>query len=479
MPLILSGNVASATAGVYEVANSCRFNDGDSPRLHRTLGTATDVDKWTFSCWFKRGVLSATQYLFYGYASGEESAIVLKSDDTIDWYNYFSSSEQGQLVTNRKFRDVGAWYHLVCAYDSDNGTAGNRMRMYINGTEETSFATDTNPASDENSTINKNVLHNIGMKYSDDGSGYFDGYLAEVCFVDGQQLTPSSFGEFDDDTPTVFKPKDVSGLTFGDNGAYLDFEDSDNLGDDESGNTNDWTEANLAATDQCTDSPTNNFCTLNSLATGSYNTLSEGNLMTTGNTASDSGLATTTIPFAFGGKWYWEMKIIDGNLNSNSGYPICGIFDDWESVVDADLNGAGGAALALDVQVQFGAGAGQTLIKPGTDLSITAPADDDIIMFAIDRDNNKFYMGNNGTWFNSGDPTTGATGTGSLMDLTANTITMFGIHEYNGSDASTNFGSPTYANSSDAADANGYGAFEYAPPSGYYALCTKNLAEYG
>ena len=129
--------------------------------------------------------------------------------------------------------------------------------------------------------------------------------------------------------------------------------------------------------------------------------------------------------------------------------------------------------------VRLGAGAGQTLIKPGTDLSITAPADDDIIMFAIDKDNGKFYMGNNGTWYNSGDPTTGATGTGSLMDLTANKITMFGIHEYNGSDSSVNFGSPAFAISSGNTDAEGFGNFEFAVPSGYFALCTKNLAEYG
>ena len=179
-----------------------------------------------------------------------------------------------------------------------------------------------------------------------------------------------------------------------------------------------------------------------------------------------------TIPFAFSGKWYWEVKMTD----ATSDYPYMGIFDDWESVSDADLNGAGGAALAMDAYIR---GGNTTLVKTGTNLTITAPADNDIIMFAIDRDNNKFYIGNNGTWYNSGDPTTGATGTGSLFNLTANTITMFGIHEYNGSDSSVNFGNPAYANSSSVADANGYGAFEYAVPSGYYALCTKNLAEFG
>ena len=475
MPLILSGNVASATAGVYEVANSCRFNDGDSPRLHRTLGTATDVDKWTFSCWFKRSTLSATQYLFYGYASGEESAIVLKSDDTIDWYNYFSSSEQGQLVTNRKFRDVGAWYHLVCAYDSDNGTAGNRMRMYINGTEETSFATDTNPASDENSTINKNVLHNIGMKYSDDGSGYFDGYLAEVCFVDGQQLTPSSFGEFDDDTPTVFKSIDVSGLTFGDNGAYLDFEDSDNLGDDESGNTNDWTEVNLAATDQCTDSPTNNWCVISPLTTtNSRWTISEGNCKLANNSSGWSP-ATATIGVT-SGKWYCEVKCTAVGDGSVYGIMDFAQYDDGTLEMSV-------YSRAWIYRAATGYYHNNDAYGAGTSYGDSFTTND-IIGIYLDLDNNKVYWAKNGTLQNSG--------TG--ISITDGYDYTFAFNMYNvGGDATTynvcevNFGNPTWSLSSAVADANGYGSFEYNPSSGtfdsaskdFYALCTKNLAEFG
>jgi len=124
-------------------------------------------------------------------------------------------------------------------------------------------------------------------------------------------------------------------------------------------------------------------------------------------------------------------------------------------------------------------GGGTTLFKPGTDLTITAPANDNIIMFAVDKDNNKFYMGVNGSWYNSGDPTSGSTGTGSLADLDANGVVMFGSHNYNNSATELNFGSPPYAISSGNTDGNGYGNFEYAVPSGYYSLNTKNLAEYG
>jgi len=473
MPLILSGNVATATAATgYDVANSVRYNDGDSPRLHRTLGTATDVDKWTFSCWFKRSTLSATQYLFYGYASGEESAIVLKSDDTIDWYNYFSSSEQGQLVTNRKFRDVGAWYHIVCAYDSDNGTAGNRMRMYINGTEETSFATDTNPASDENSTINKAVLHNIGMKYSDSGSGYFDGYLAEVCFVDGQQLAPTSFGEFDEDSPRIWKPKDVSGLTFGTNGFYLDFEDSSNLGNDANGGT-DWTETNLAATDQTTDTCTNNFATLNPLDNAQSDaTYSEGNCKWATTTNSHVFWGRSTIGVS-SGKWYAEFKAT--SIAEHSYVGICNNEPEDNSTV---LAGGGGAATTTGAyEWGYKTSDGQIYNTDGGSSYGDTYGDGAIIGVLLNLDDNEISFSKDGVVQNSG----------TAVSITAAASTPHGNYFLCVADGTSgtsgtfeaNFGNPSFSISSGNADANGYGNFEYAPPSGYYSLCTKNLAEYG
>ena len=476
MPLILSGNVATALGTGYDVDNSCRFDDGSSAYMHKTPGSAGSSRKVTISCWYKKAQptngTTWQQILNCSDSDGNPFfAFGLKADKFT--VSSGSGSTELQKQSTQVLRDIGAWYHLCVGIDTTDGTAGDRVKMYINGTRVTSFAASTNP--DQNydfpSLNTTSYAINIGRDDYGGGEAYLDGYLAEVVFIDGSALAPTSFGEFDEDSPTIWKPKDVSGLTFGTNGFYLDFEDSSNLGNDKNGGA-DLTEVNLAATDQSTDTCTNNFCVMNPLATGSNITLSEGGLVTTGNTASDSGLSTTTIPFAFSGKWYWEVKMTD----ATSDYPYMGIFDDWESVFDADLNGAGGAALQMDVYIR---GGNTTLYKPGTDLSITAPADGNIIMFAIDKDNNKFYIGINGTWYNSGDPTTGATGTGSLMDLTANTMTMFGIHEYNGSDSSVNFGSPAYANSSSVADANGYGDFEYTPPSGYLSLCTKNLGSSG
>ncbi len=237
------------TTPAYEVANSCRFNDDDNPSLKKTPSGAGSLTNWTFSCWVKRSTISnAQQMIAMALASsGNDTQINFSSGDQIEFFNRSGGSVNGMLLTNRKFRDVSAWYHIVAVWNSDDGTAGNRMRLYINGTEETSFATDTNPNQNTESKFNSACEHVIGQANS--GSADFDGYLAEVVYIDGSALTPSSFGEFDEDSPTIWKPKDVSGLTFGTNGFYLDFEDSSNLGNDIAGN-GDWTEANLAATDQ-------------------------------------------------------------------------------------------------------------------------------------------------------------------------------------------------------------------------------------
>jgi hypothetical protein len=275
MPLILPGNVATATAATgYDVANSVRMN-GDA-RMTITPSTA-DADKWTFSCWVKRSVISSgSQTLFSAIdPSNNLTELRFNSDDKIDYYSHDGSSYTGRLNTNRVFRDVAAWYHIVAVWDSANGTAGNRMRLYINGVEETSFATDTNPSSGQDSYVGANLPHYVGDK--GDAGQYFKGYMAEVYYCNGQAYAASDFGEFDEDSPTIWKPKDASGLTFGTGGFYLDFEDSANLGNDANGGT-DLTESGLAATDSSTDTPTNNFATMNPLYKApDANTFSEGN----------------------------------------------------------------------------------------------------------------------------------------------------------------------------------------------------------
>jgi hypothetical protein len=464
MPLILGTNSIKDTG--YDVANSLRFDDGSSDYLSQTQGSG-NRRTFTISAWVKRSSGFGNMNLIMSNVYPGIIVRFVSADESFQIYDGGGSSFQ--LRTNRVFRDVSAWYHLLIAVDTTDGTSGDRIKMYINGTRETSFQTANYPSQNYDTGFNNGLELNIGREAGQ--SNYFDGYMSEVVVVDGQALDPTSFGEFDEDSPTIWKPIDVSGLTFGTNGFYLDFEDSSALGNDVSGNNNDFTVNNLTAIDQSTDTCTNNFATLNPLATGSLITLSEGNLKATGNNASDSSTTTATIGIT-SGKFYWEAKIV----NVVSGYPYLGIYEDFDSLVQDNLQGQANGTRVMTVYV---VGGGTTLFKPSTDLTITAPANNDIIMFAVDKDNNKFYLGVNGTWYNSGDPTSGATGTGSLADLDANGVVMFGSHNYNNSATELNFGSPSFSISSGNTDGNGYGNFEYAVPSGYFSLNTKNLAEYG
>jgi len=240
-PLILGTN--SIKDEGYEVANSLRFDDGSSDHLTITPSSAGNRKKFTLSFWVKRSSLESGNKCPFSIGNSASST----SD--ADWFTlmFHGSTNTLRLVqynivlfaTNRVFRDTSAWYHIVVAVDTTNATADNRVRLYINGSEETSFSSSTNPSLNYDFAVNNTKEHMIGRE---DGNAniYFDGYLTEYCLIDGQQLTPTSFGEFDEDTG-IWKPIDVSGLTFGTNGFYLDFEDSSALGNDVSGNDNDFT----------------------------------------------------------------------------------------------------------------------------------------------------------------------------------------------------------------------------------------------
>jgi len=483
MPLILGTNSIKDTG--YTVANSCRFNDGDSPKLNINFGSDGTLNKWTFSMWFKRSTLGTAQRLFCVLDSGMDDYIKFGTDDQLEWvFDNEDGSNKGVLKTNRKFRDVSAWYHLVCRLDTTDGTAGDRMRMYINGTEETSFATDTNPTQNETGDIGRDNNHYIGTSGS---SQYFDGYIAEVCMINNQSLAPTSFGEFDEDSPQIFKPIDISGLTAGTNGFYLDFEDSGNLGNDAFGGT-DWTETNLAATDQATDTPTNNFATLN--AVNKYydiSTLSEANITYDGNsTASNYTFTPATIGFNKG-KWYWEVLMGSG-----------GHTGDWSGVgiVSANSTGLtnfmGESANSYGYYGKtFGSGLGVTYTNNTKTDQAVPFTEGDTIMCAVDCDNLAIYWGKDGTWLDNsssvtGVPTSGASKTGAMFSITAPSSTTDGVYYPAACNFDTpayvhhyNFGSPAYAITSGNADDNGYGNFEYDVPDGYLALCTKNLGSDG
>ena len=475
MPITVLGGTKVADT-TFSVANSCRCNQPDDPSMTRTLGSDGNTDKFTISMWVKRGKLGVQGYLCGASPGGDNDFhINFESDDTLRFMQNTSGSIVGKLQTNRKFRDPSAWYHLVFVWDTGNATAGNRMRMYVNGTEETSFGTDTNPSEDAEAMWLDAASPMYVMAY-DTGSSpvHFDGYIAEFVCCDGQAYAASDFGEFDEDSPTIWKPKDVSGLTFGTNGWYFDFEDSSNLGNDANGGT-DWSEANLAATDQTVDTPTNNFANWNPLIRGAAAsfTLTEGNTFISAVSSSSHHSIYGTMAVN-AGKWYWEIKAVA--INSTSTRHSWGI-GDVEYTVNAAPGEVGDATNGWTWDSNGGYKTGGSGGQESSDYADYETGD--ILSFALDCDNAKLYLGKNGTWQKSGDPTSGATGTGAISITADVTYAPGGNMRYSGNTAAINFGNPYYANSSDAADANGYGAFEYAPPSGYLALCTKNLGSDG
>jgi hypothetical protein len=434
----------------YSVDNSCRFNSGDSPYLNKTLSSSGNPKKFTISFWQKLGTsFDADRAVISGGADSNNYLVVRNSSSqTIQILETVSGSDHTNLVTNRVFRDVSAWYHIVVAIDTTQGTDTNRVKLYVNGTQETSFSTATYPGQNDDLQFNNNTAHAIGRRQPQ-GNIYMDGYLAEFVFIDDQQLAPTSFGEFDEDSPTIWKPINVSTLTFGTNGFYLDFEDSGTLGNDAAGSNN-FTSNNLAATDQSTDTCTNNFATFNSLDVSSVSsngtTFTEGNLKVTD--GSSNYLVATGTMAVTQGKWYFEVKIDATASNTASGVAIVDL-DGWDRT-DGATNSAYGWLYASDGDKR-------------SNSSSTAYGDtyaaNDIIGVAIDMDNTSVYFSKNGTFQASGDPTSGSSKTNAAFTNLTGTITA---QVYDGSSGqahefSMNFGSPPYSVSSSNSDGDGHG----------------------
>ena len=465
-PLILGTNSIKDVG--YEVDNSLRFNSGSSDYLNKTFSSSGNRKTFTFSTWIKLSKDSGDRELF-GKADGTDAGsneFFLLGDGRLGfgrWNDY-------TLRTKRKLRDYGAWYHIVLRIDSTLSTADDRARIYINGIQETDFEARNNMVQNYDHALNANVNHLIGaIDYSGVDQRFFGGYMAEVCFIDGQSLDATSFGEFDEDTG-IWKPIDVSGLTFGTNGFYLDFEDSSALGNDVSGNDNDFTVNNLTSIDQTTDTCTNNFATLNALHKVDDWSLAEGNLKftnnSTGHRMTNSNIAVSQ------GKWYCEVK-----MTTEAQQTRVGVIDPDKFLYNTYIHnsGRGYAYKADDGSTRFNNG---TTDANYGDTYTTG----DIIGIAMDLDNHKLYFSKNGTFQDSGDPTSGATGTGSAFDLATGVFYSFGASTQDqGTDPviEFNFGNPPFSISSGNSDGNGYGNFEYSVPSGYYALNSKNLAEYG
>jgi len=467
--IILGTNSIKDTG--YEVANSCRFNKGDSPSLVKDQSASpTHDDKGTLSFWFKMANLSSGDghYFFSVFTdSNNRMQMLLQSDGTLKLLQKTGGSTVINLVTNRVFRDVSAWYHLVLACDSSQGTAANRIKIYINGVQESSFSTETYCNQDVDIQLVKGTEVCLGAYNKASPSDFFDGYLAEMVLIDGTQNAVTDFGEFDEDSPTIWKPKDVSGLTFGTNGFYLDFEDSANLGNDANGGT-DFTENNLAATDQAVDSCTNNFATGNPLDySGTAPTLGNGNLSITSAELSDKPFRTTIAVSQ--GKWYMEYKCEKSGSDNDNHIGL------WSAEDSLTSNYVGYQLYSWGIFTSNG----NKRNNQSSDSYGSAIAQNDIVMIALDKDNGKIWWGKNGTWFNSGNPATGSNEAFSNINTVVGSDGFVSFCFLPQQKFSLNFGSPPFSISSGNADANGYGNFEYSVPSGYYSLNTKNLAEFG
>jgi hypothetical protein len=460
---------ANSVTGGFNVDNSLRFQSND----YLKIDPAGDgnLTTWTSSFWVKRaGAMGGGNIMWDAGTNGGNnySPFFFQSNGTLRFYEVVGGTLQSfNFITNRVFLDPTAWYHFVYRVDTTQGTNTNRVRLYINGVQETSFSTAAYPAEDYNTLKNDATFEMIIGSASDNKGNDMQGYMSEFVHIDGQSLAPTSFGEFDSGSG-IWKPKSVSGLTFGTNGFYLQFkgtgtsQNSSGIGADTSGQDNHMAVSGLAAVDQSIDTCTNNFAVMNPLTAVDTSNFSEGNLKINLDTNDDSVISTFAVS---NGKWYWEAK---RTVQGGRGY---------DGIVSFDVPQMGGnAARDGSTVYAYTAHNGTMNVQGGTANSNTkgsALSDGDIICYAFDADNGQLWATISADIDISG--TANATGLSTSQSY-------FYFFEDSGSGTTTievNFGSPTFAISSGNADGNGFGNFEYAVPSGYFALNTKNLAEYG
>ena len=443
-----------------------------SAYLTKTLsGSPTDKNKWTFSAWIKKTGLGKEQIIIFADDGSTNYLTNLRfnDQDEINFQNRWAGSNDMYLITTEKYRDPSAWLHIVAVFDTSNATQADRQIIYVNGTRLDNYRTETQSSLDRNSSINDGYTHNIGVGVNSQNTDYFDGSMTHIHFTDGYAYSASDFGETDS-TSGIWKPKTSPSVSYGTNGFFLDMADSSALGDDESGNTNDFTVGGTIT--QTEDSPSNNFATMNPLAMGtasSNHTFSNGNLTSTNSSSAHRSVVSSLAVSS--GKWYFEGK----SVTTGGAYPTFGIFNadapfDAGTYFTSTANGYGynsnGAIFNNNGSIVTG---------------LATWTDGDIIGVALDVDNDKIYFSKNGSWQNSADPSAGTGGQSITSDITW----YFAGHTNDGGTdpvQNYNFGNGrfgTTALASSNSDSAGLGLFEYSVPSGYYALCTKNIKNYG
>ena len=445
-----------------------------STRLHRTPGSSSNQVKWTWSGWIKKCTNSLSGCLFCAFTDANNYTELDMGSNQIDYYNVTGGGVDARRTTSAYQRDPSAWYHIVVVWDSANATAGDRMKVYINGVEQTAFSATTDPSSSLNSTMNSTAPQEIGARALGTTT-FFNGYMAHVHFCDGQAYAASDFGETDS-TSGIWIAKTSPSVSYGTNGYFLKFA-SGALGTDSSGNGNNMTV--VGDLNHNKDNPDNNFATLNpNYPSNGYSSQSPtfangNNTLTTVNASSQWGISPSTVALSTG-KWYAECKI-----SATSGDTLVGILsynwaaDQYLGYYSGDYGYYSSNGL---IQNDGGSAYGDTYTTA------------DIIGIYLDLDNNKLYFAKNGTIQNSG--------TGFTITAAADTNKesyMLAAQEWNSSGNGTfqwNFGNGYFGTdliASASADAGGEGQFKYNPSTGTFdgsskdfrAICTNNIATYG
>jgi len=506
-----------ASAGFYPeiIDQSLRFNKADTPYLERTFVTPSSTRKVIIATWIKPSELGDTTPIMYSAPTSATSSYFLMgfaqsgfigSKDSFKIFTVEGSSTKIALQTDARFRDITNWLHVCVAIDSEQATSTDRVMIFFNGKRYTgSYDTyNTFPSVNHDFTVmNSAIKHRIGATSNGLHANYgnLNGYLSEFYFIDGQSMfsdnsaeVNSTFLNSDADTLQVFceqkngvaVPKAYSG-TFGNNGCRLTFEGTGtattsqgttaqtNIGDDQSGQGHNFSVNGLASTDVVLDSPTNNFCTLNSLSAGDANDLSQGNLQYADNRTSGTGNAKGTFPLS-SGKWYWEVHYDYDNGSNMVG--IVAVDEITTSHTATDPNTGFGTYFGWDERgYYYQATDGSHSSTTGH----TSYATGDIISFALDVDGGKLFIRkNNGSWEDSANP---VNGTNPSFTFTANKVMTPMVNNYKSSRHIFNFGQNPSFNGDGSitagteTDSGGIGLFKYAPPTDYLAICSANLPD--
>jgi hypothetical protein len=454
--MTMFGSQWLANAGsTYEIEQSVRFNSVDDAKLSRTPDSDGSTTTFTISLWVKRSTTTIINSMYQGF-SGTSSAGNLRwlLDGRLQFYD--NDGTGNGLLTTALFRDPSSWYHIVAIWDTSNATSTDRLRLYSNGDRITSFDSSTFPAVNYATTYFNRSAYVQQIGFTSSGSTYSDFLLAEYNFIDGTAVEPSSFGETNSDTGQ-WVPKEYEG-SYGTNGFYLKGQDSSALGDDTSGNGNDFSSSGLFANDQMSDSPTSSHCTWNPLQTGTTITsMSDGNLVLSGTSgAAAKWMSLGTMPVS-SGKWYYE--ITSGGTRIGAGFTTSG------SLTQANLN-TGPIDVAAETFVITNAG---EIYYGTTDSGNTTPAfGSGVTMgFALDADEGKAWVTVNGSdWADSSSGTSGDPTDGSNPTWTQTIGTP--VQPLCGDTSGGSFVTLATANF-------GQSAFAYTPPTGYNAWNTDNL----